>query len=350
MLPPELAQVMGRLRSDAHFMPPAQLKRVLNENWPEHWLRKFAQFDVRPMAAASIGQVHRAKLKDGRDLAIKVQYPGVATSIDSDVKNVGALLRVSGLLPKGFDIAPYLRAASEQLHEETDYTREGAYLSRFNALLANDARFVLPAVQDDWSTDKILAMTYVGGSSIESVATLDADIRNQVATDLISLLMQELFQFGFMQTDPNFANYQFDKKTNEIVLLDFGAARHIDEHVVDQYRDLLKSGLAGDGNGVDVASKAIGFYDESCDPSHQAVIHGMILAVFGAIQDGFDFTDTSLSQTLQQDGMVLADEGFVPPQLPIDVLYLQRKFGGTFLLANRLGAKVDLRRLLERFL
>ena len=100
VLPPELAQIMARLRDDAHFMPPAQLKQVLNTEWPANWLRAFRKFDVRPIAAASIGQVHRAQLKGGRDLAIKVQYPGVAKSIDADVANVGALMRMSGLLPK----------------------------------------------------------------------------------------------------------------------------------------------------------------------------------------------------------------------------------------------------------
>ena len=106
VLPPELAQIMARLRDNAHSMPPAQLKQVLNTEWKERWLADFAKFDVHPIAAASIGQVHRSQLKAGRDMAIKVQYPGVAKSIDSDVANVGVLMRMSGLLPKGFELAP----------------------------------------------------------------------------------------------------------------------------------------------------------------------------------------------------------------------------------------------------
>ena len=127
VLPPELSQILVRLRDNAHPMPPAQLKRVLNAEWPAQWLRSFHKFDVQPIAAASIGQVHRGQLTDGRDLAIKVQYPGVAKSIDSDVANVGVLMRMSGLLPKGFELAPYLEEGRKQLHEGCCQTNENSH-------------------------------------------------------------------------------------------------------------------------------------------------------------------------------------------------------------------------------
>ena len=161
VLPPELSAIMARLRDGAHVMPPAQLKKVLGAEWPAGWLARFEQFDVHPIAAASIGQVHRARTRDGRDLAIKVQYPGVARSIDSDVANVGALIRMSGLLPKGFALAPYLEQARLQLHEETDYAAEGRHLARFGARLAGDARFVVPGEAPEWTTGTILAMDFV---------------------------------------------------------------------------------------------------------------------------------------------------------------------------------------------
>ena len=102
VLPTELSGILSRLRDDANFMPPRQLKQVLNANWGASWLQAVDSFEVRPVAAASIGQVHRLRLRDGRDLAVKVQYPGIARSIDSDVANVGTLVRLSGLLPGGF--------------------------------------------------------------------------------------------------------------------------------------------------------------------------------------------------------------------------------------------------------
>jgi len=144
VLPPELSQIMAKLRDDAHVMPPKQLKSLLNEQWKEGWLGRLKRFDVRPIAAASIGQVHRAQTKDGRDLAIKVQYPGVAKSIDSDVSNVAALIKMTGLLPKGFALDPYLDEAKLQLHAETDYAAEARALAQFGELLAGDDRFIVP--------------------------------------------------------------------------------------------------------------------------------------------------------------------------------------------------------------
>lgn len=351
VLPPELAQIMARLRDDAHFMPASQLKQVLNKQWRANWLREFKKFDVHPIAAASIGQVHRAQLKDGRDLAIKVQYPGVAKSIDSDVANVGALIRMSGLMPKGFELAPYLEEARLQLHQETDYAREGENLVRFGQLLADNPKFVVPDMIADWSTQDVLTMTYVAGHPIEEAEGRSQDTRNEIARNLIELTLQELFEFGVMQTDPNFANYLYDAEKRQIILLDFGATREVDPQVIDQYRRLMLAGLAGNDAALMDICMEMGFIGPNTKPDHKAQVIHMIRLVFDAVKamPTFDFQDTALSQQIQDAGMALAEDGFVPPPVPIDVLLLQRKFSGVFLLANRLGAKVDLLSLLTEF-
>ena len=352
MLPPELAQIMARLRDDAHFMPPAQLKQVLNAQWPANWINQFKTFDVRPIAAASIGQVHKVTLKDGRDLAIKVQYPGVAKSIDSDVANVAALIRMSGLLPKGLDLAPYLAEARAQLHEETDYIREAAQTKRFADLLADQPQFVVPKLVDDWSTSQILAMSFEPGIAVEEAANESQEIRDQIATHLIALTLREIFDFGFMQTDPNFANYRYQSNTGRIVLLDFGAARDISAPVARQYRRLLQAGLKDDAAGIQQIAQEIGFIDHATARNHCTQVITMIRLVMTALQDAplVDFGKVELSQRLQAEGIALAEDGFVPPPLPIEVLLLQRKFGGVFLLASRLGARVDVVGLLRPYL
>ena len=166
MLPPEFAQILARLRSEAQPMPPPQLKKVLTAYWGPQWLRQFASFDVRPIAAASIGQVHRAKTKDGRELALKIQYPGIRKSIDSDVDNIAMLIKMSGLLPRDLDITSLLEQAKQQLHDEAQYQREGQYLEQFGKLLADKRDFKVPALYEDLTTPDILAMSYVSGHPI----------------------------------------------------------------------------------------------------------------------------------------------------------------------------------------
>ena len=352
VLPPELSQILVRLRDNAHPMPPAQLKRVLNAEWPAQWLRSFHKFDVQPIAAASIGQVHRGQLTDGRDLAIKVQYPGVAKSIDSDVANVGVLMRMSGLLPKGFELASYLEEGRKQLHEETNYNREATQLKRFGDLLADKTQFVVPEIHGDWSTANILTMTYVAGVPIESVAEETQEIRDQVAKDLIDLTIHELFSFGVMQTDPNFANYLYQPDNQRIALLDFGATHKISPPLVQIYHQLMLAGLSGDDVALEETIEGIGFIDENTKDSQRKQIVHMVKLVFDTLQNNryLDFADTKLATHLQDAAIALAKDGFLPPRLPIDVLLLQRKFGGMFLLAAKLAARVDVVSLLADYL
>ena len=348
VLPPELSQILVRLRDNAHPMPPAQLKKILNAEWPAQWLRSFDKFDVRPIAAASIGQVHRGQLKDGRDLAIKVQYPGIAKSIDSDVANVGVLMRMSGLLPKGFELDPYLEEGRKQLHDETNYSREANQLMRFGDLLADMTQFVVPKTHSDWSTPNILAMTYVAGVPIESVAEETQEIRDQIAKDLIDLTIHELFSFGVMQTDPNFANYLYQPDNQRIALLDFGATHKISPPIVQFYHQLMLAGFSGDDLVLEETIKGIGFVDENTKDSQRKQIVHMVKLVFATLQKNryLDFADTKLATHLQDSALALAKDGFLPPLLPIDVLLLQRKFAGMFLLAVKLGARVDVVSLL----
>ena len=347
VLPPELPEIMGKLRNDAHFMPPKQLREVLNAHWGTDWLPKFKHFNVRPIAAASIGQVHRAQLRDGRDMAIKVQYPGVARSIDADVANVGTLMRLSGLMPQGFDAAPYLEAARVQLHEETDYAREGVYLRRFGDRLGGSPDFAVPRFYDDWSSDAVLAMEFLQGQPIETLAEADQTTRDRVMTLLLRLTFQELFDWHEMQTDPNFANYLYAPDSGKIVLLDFGATREIAPALAEQYRRMMAAGLTGDRDGLWEAARDMGLVSDDMNPDHAARIRAMMDLGADSFARGevYDFADRTLSQAMQREGEALVTDGYVPPPVPMDILYIQRKFGGLFLLATRLKAKIAIKDL-----
>ncbi|MEM8956962.1 MAG: AarF/ABC1/UbiB kinase family protein [Pseudomonadota bacterium] len=348
LLPSEMTEILARLRSEAEFMPPRQLKSVLSANWGSDFVRRFERFDVRPIAAASIGQVHRARSRDGRDLAIKVQYPGVRRSIESDVDNVAALVRMTGLLPSGLDLAPLLAEAKAQLHEEADYNREAACLIRFGTLLRDAPEFVVPGCAPDLTTDSILAMDFAPGHAVEDVTLAEQAVRDRVATVLIDLVLRELFEFGLMQTDPNFANYRYDSASRRIVLLDFGATREVSLAVSEGYALMLRAGLADDQDGMTSAAHTLGLFDETTAPHHVAAMVEMTARVCAQFRAAgpYDFGRSTLPQDLRDAGLDLAlDQSFthIPP---MDTLFVQRKLAGVFLLATRLRARVDLHGLL----
>ncbi|MEM8655727.1 MAG: AarF/ABC1/UbiB kinase family protein [Pseudomonadota bacterium] len=342
MLPPELAEIMARLRADADFMPPKQLRDVLDAAWGAGWRAGFARFDVRPIAAASIGQVHRATLPDGTELAIKVQYPGIARSIDSDVANIGRLIRLSGLLPDGFELGPYLDDARAQLREEADYLAEAAHLEAFGALVGDDPRFVVPALHDPLTTRTVLAMGFVPSAPIETLEAAPQDARDGAVRALCDLVLRELFEFGVMQTDPNFANYRYDPESGRIVLLDFGATRAVPKPLVAQIGALVRAGMTGARDEVDRLVAEIGLLPETVDGAFRVRILDMVMMVFDELRAApvLDLAVSDLGRRLQREGEALAMEGFVPPPVPMDLLYIQRKVAGMFLLARRLRARV----------
>ena len=348
LLPPEMAAVLARLRSDAHAMPERQVRAVLTANWGAQWQQRFESFSFTPVAAASIGQVHRAVTRDGRNMAVKIQYPGVRKSISSDVNNVASLLRLSGLLPKTLDIAPLLLEAKRQLREEANYEAEGAHLLRFSKLLADAPEFVVPVLHSDFTTKNVLAMSFVEGVPVESMLDAPQSERDRMLRMLVGLLFRELFEFGLMQTDPNFATYRYDPESQQLVLLDFGATRSFTPTLGSAYKDLMGAFMAGDRDAMTQAAIAIGYFDEKTLLKHQIAVLDMFEMALEPLRlDGaFDFGDSDMAKRLREAGMALGlDRDFwhIPP---IDTLFLHRKLGGLYLLAARLKARVNVRELL----
>lgn len=344
MLPPELTAILAKLRDNAHHMPPAQLQKVLAAQWGQDWRRRFAHFEASPIAAASIGQVHRARLPDGRVVAVKVQYPGVADSIDADVDNVATLLRLSGLLPSALDIAPLLGEAKIQLHEEADYLREARQMQLYADRLADDPRFLVPRPLDDWTTDQVLVMDYIAADSIDTLADASQAVRDRSMAALLDLVLHELFVFGHMQTDPNFANYRWRPESGEIVLLDFGAARPVPPETSNAYRTLLRAGLAGDRDGLRAALIDVGFVSPALVMRHGAALDAMIDTIIAhVLRPGlFDFADRSFVAELRELATpVVADTAswHLPP---VETMFVQRKVSGTALLAVRMQARLPL--------
>lgn len=352
VLPAELTGILARLRDAAHFMPPAQLNKVLGAQWGADWRQRFAQFEPRPIAAASIGQVHRATLHDGRVVAVKVQYPGVADSIDADVDNVATLLRLSGLLPATLDVAPLLAQAKQQLHEEADYEREALQMQRYRDLLADEPQFIVPAPLPEWSGRRVLVMDFVEGAPIETMAQAPQSQRHAAMGALLRLVLRELFSFGFMQTDPNFANYRWQAESGRIVLLDFGAARALPPATVAAYRALMQAGLAEDHAALKAALLDIGFIAPATLERHGRALDGMIEVLMGHLgKPGlFDFADRSFVERLRAPMQTIVADRAAWHIPPADTLFIQRKISGTAMLAVRMQVQLPLRAMVAQAL
>jgi predicted unusual protein kinase regulating ubiquinone biosynthesis (AarF/ABC1/UbiB family) len=351
VLSPEISQIFASLRDDAKPMPPKQLQTVLNAQWGPGWLKQFRRFDVRPFAAASIGQVHRAQTLDGHDLAIKVQYPGVRDSIDSDVDNIATLMRLPGLVPSGMDLQPLLAEAKRQLHAEADYQAEANHLAQFGAWLAGSDMFLVPDLYPALCTSQVLAMRYVVSAPLDSLTHAPQALRDKVAAALIDLVLREIFVFGAMQTDPNWANYRYCPPSGRIVLLDFGAVQTIAPSLAADFRALALVALDGEPKATRDAMLRIGYFGPTTAPHHQTLIQSMFDLAMAPLRQAtaFDFGQSDLLERLRDMGLAIGSDRDLAHVPPAATLFLHRKIGGMYLMATKLRARVALRPMVETY-
>ena len=354
VLPPEFAQALAVLRSEAAPMPTSQLRGVLGREYGKGWEARFAHFDFQPIAAASIGQVHRARARDGRDLALKIQYPGVARSITSDVDNVAALLRLFNLLPFDLDVGAIATEAKRQLAQEADYLKEGHFLEHYASLVADEPALVVPRVHWDLTTTRVMAMDYAEGVPLEALAELDVPQarRDAVGTLLERLLFRELFEFRVMQTDPNFANYLYQPQSGRVVLLDFGATQTFSAEFVANYARVTRAIIDGDLDAVARHAAAIGYVDAGDPPERVGAAVEMILLVCEPLRHPgrYDFAASGLAARARTLGFDLAIRRGLLRAPPPETMFLHRKLAGSFLLLARIGARIDARALVLPFL
>ncbi|MBL0141664.1 MAG: AarF/ABC1/UbiB kinase family protein [Betaproteobacteria bacterium] len=347
VLPPEFARALSVLRSQAVPMPPQQVRRVLGREYGKGWEKRFAQFDWEPIAAASIGQVHRAIASNGRDLALKIQYPGVARSIASDVDNVAVLLRLFNLLPLGIDVAGMAAEAKRQLAQEADYESEGRFLERYAKLVADEPGLLVPCVHWDLTTPRVMAMDFMEGEPLESLATASQLKRDAVGTLLERLLFRELFEFRVMQTDPNFANYLWQPESGRIVLLDFGATMRFPGEFVTKYARMTRAVIAGEREAVAQGAISIGYAAPGDSPERLKAVTDVIFLVCEPLRHRgrYDFPASGLPARVRDLGYDLAFRQGLVRAPPPETIFLHRKLVGSFLLLARIGARVDARSL-----
>jgi aarF domain-containing kinase len=351
MLPGPIQEVLQRVQDRADYMPSSQRNKVLSSNLGSDWRELFSSFEEKPLAAASIGQVHSAVLKsNGARVAVKVQYPGVADSIDSDLNNLAILLTASRLLPKGLFLDKTIANARTELAWECDYVREAECGRRFEELLADEADvFIVPKVYPEASGKQVLTMEFMDGVGVTKVKSFSQKQKDWIGTQILRLCLREITEFKFMQTDPNWTNFLYNAETNKLELLDFGASREYPEEFITKYTQLLAAASKSDRETVRNLSIDLGYLtgheSKAMLNAHIASVLTLAEPFLDSSPKVYDFQDQTITDRVKELIPLMIRERLAPP--PEETYSLHRKLSGAFLLCARLGSRVRCRELFE---
>lgn len=364
-LPEEAVTVLSQLQDDTPAVDWRVVRPVLARALGA---ARMAELDIdeTPLAAASLGQAHRARRKrDGQELVVKIQYPGVADAIESDIKTLARLLMMTRMAPSGLDLNPIFAELREMLHREVDYAAERSFTETFGARLADDPRFAVPRVFAEYSSDQVLTTSYEHGFHVKDAAiqNLSLERRSRLGTAFVELFVAELFKWNMVQTDPHFGNYRIrpsDDGQDRIVLLDFGATRLFGRGFVDNYSAIVRGGVQGDREQIVRGACGIGLMSEHFPKSVLDAfcqMCEMITEPFAGNEPGrvparllnergeYRWGESDLPM---RAGQLAAKNAFskhfrVPPR---EIVFLHRRLSGVFIMLATLHAELNARPLL----
>uniref|UniRef100_T1PGY0 ABC1 family n=1 Tax=Musca domestica TaxID=7370 RepID=T1PGY0_MUSDO len=344
---PQLAKAFERVRQSADYMPDWQVERVMNTELGPQWRDLFKSFEDKPFAAASIGQVHRGVLQNGMQVAVKIQYPGVAKSIESDIDNLVGMLKVWDVFPKGFFIDNLVKVAKRELNWEVDYTREADYTEKFKEMIAPYGEYYAPLVIRDITTSSVLTTELVPGVPLDKCFEMSYDHRRHIGESVLKLCLRELFEFQCMQTDPNWSNFLYDAPSRRLMLIDFGSTRFYQKEFIKKYRSIIMCAVNNDRQGVLEISREMGFltsYETKLmEEAHVDAV--MILGEMFRCEGEFDFGKQNTTERLANLVPTMVAHRLCPP--PEEIYSIHRKLSGIFLLCSRLNIRLECRPLYD---
>ncbi|MCG2581754.1 MAG: AarF/ABC1/UbiB kinase family protein [Marinobacter sp.] len=352
-LPKEFSDALERLQKEAPPMPfeiiVAQVESELGKPVPE----LFEYLQEAPYAAASIGQVHRARLHDGSDVIVKVQYPGVDESCDSDLKQLRLALKLGGLLKMPKEHVDQLFGEIRvRLKEELDYENEARNLEEFRKFHAKDDWIIIPRVFASHSSRRVLTMELVEGDHINAItpAKYNQDTINLIGHRIFTMMADQLFRFQCIHGDPHAGNFAY-RPDGSIILYDFGCVKKLKPEIVEAYRKALVSALDEDYAALDHHLIALGARVESqpaVDEAYYAMWRDILIVPFNQ-SEPYDFAESDIhKQVAAKTTTVFKYLDYFKP--PVESIFIDRMIAGHYWMLKRLGVQAAFRDELEKYL
>jgi len=340
LLPPGIAEVLSALQRNAPAVP-AEVMEGEARLALRQFDQLFATFDPHPFASASIGQVHGATLRDGRRVAVKIQYPAIDQILKADLNNLRTILGSVFAMFSEADFAPIWGEIRDRLLEEIDYRHEATLLRRMAAIHADSPHIIIPRVVDEASTQTVLTMEYVPGIAPE-VACSDAypqELRNRWGVTLFEWIFRSLVEHRFLHADPNFANFAF-RDDGRIVVYDLGCVKEVPERVGVGYGRLLRAVIEDRGQEIPRILGDMGIAFANGAPLSAEITQPFLELFAAMVRPGTAYTfgsDPTLYDRVFALGWEHAGDA-ADLQFPPDIVFVHRTLGGHFGNLGRLRA------------
>ncbi|MFS8151691.1 ABC1 kinase family protein [Vreelandella titanicae] len=339
LLPPDLAEELARLQRQAEPMPWPRIHEALVQQYGDidHY---FSEVEERPFASASMGQVHRATTHEGETVVLKVQYPGLAEVLESDLIQVRRIMRLGRWfkVPQA-RLDALFEELAESLRGELDYHAEADALARYRERYKDDPRLVIPEPLPALSGPHVLAMRYVEGAPLRELAEADDTTRQGIAETLADWITQELFTYGELHADPHAGNFAADAQ-GRLVIYDLGAVIAVPDARIKAMMQLLDATLKHDPMGMDEALMQMGGRQGQGAPL--ALYRESAECIAPLFEPGEqDFSDVRVHRRLRElTPKVWAAMDRLQP--PAETLLLSRALNGHYWNLVRLGARLNM--------
>ncbi|AXT86723.1 ABC transporter ATP-binding protein [Aeromicrobium sp. A1-2] len=344
-------ETLVKLQDSAPPMPPGTVHRVLAQEFGPNWRQQFTSFEDAPAASASIGQVHRAVWADGQDVAVKLQYPGAAKALTSDLKQIARLARLFGTLAPGLDVKPLVQELQDRVAEELDYSLEAGAQSVFAAEFEGDPEIVVPHVVAH--TERALVSTWLESDhSLAQVITAGTqEERDRYGEAYVRFLFAGPTRAGMLHADPHPGNFRI-MPDGRLGVVDFGAVARLPEGLPESMGRLLRCAVDERFDLVVEGLREEGFIKRTTDLDAETIARYIGPFVEPARVDRFAFSrEWMRAQTLRvsapnAEGMGTAMKINLPPQY----LLIHRVWVGGIGVLSQLGATAPFRAILEESL